>query len=381
MDKPPLDRGAYRGALGDAVGDQKDERDPLQHRAGRHDHAAVEWCRHGPAVGTDEYPGEFGAYTERGQFVALVRGDRVVDRRQAWGPGADRDHGDGHRRQQGEGAGDVALAADRRGRLRVVQDHRGVEDVGRAAAHPGHAAHQVEQVPPVGRRHRPGQLDDRARRELGERGREPAQRPRPGHAEDVAGRDEVHQGLARGLAQSVPQRLLVVVGEVEHEGVPEPERRAQFRRKTRVQGPAGQADLDAHHARVAGGVEQPGNPEPADAQPVGDVDLGHALQIELSCHPGSQDHLGRPIRRQADHVSPSLADQAAHLSARLSFSQLFVTLPSVTGQRANEVRHDTAPRDVHPGNRLTNQPHLAVRPHLDFNAISVSDGGQRTGEL
>src|SRR5439155_26845791 len=73
MDKPPSDRGAYRGALGDVVGDQKDERDPLQHWAGRHDHAAVERRRQGPAVGADEYPGEFGTYPERGQGVALVR--------------------------------------------------------------------------------------------------------------------------------------------------------------------------------------------------------------------------------------------------------------------------------------------------------------------
>jgi hypothetical protein len=168
MDKPPSDRGAYRGALGDAVGDRKDERDPLQHRAGRHDHAAVERRRHGPAVGPDEYPGELGANPECGQGVALVRGYRVVDRRQARGPGAEGYHGDGHRRQQGKGAGDVGLAADRRGRLRVIQDHRGVEDVRRPAADPGHAAYQVEQVTPVRWRHRSGQLDDGARRDLGE---------------------------------------------------------------------------------------------------------------------------------------------------------------------------------------------------------------------
>jgi hypothetical protein len=100
--------------------------------------------------------------------------------------------------------------------------------VRRAAADPGHAADQVQQVAAVGRRYRPGHLDDRARRDLGERGRQPAQRARPGHAEDVAGRDQVHQRLARGLAQPAPQRLLVVVGEVEHEGVPEPEGRAQL---------------------------------------------------------------------------------------------------------------------------------------------------------
>jgi hypothetical protein len=291
MDKPPSDRGAYRGAFGDAVGDRKDERDPLQHRAGRHDHAAVERRRHGPAVGADEYSGEFGAYPERGQFVALVRGDRVIDGRQPGRPGTEGHHGDGHRGQQGKGIGDVTLASDRRGRLRVVQDHRGVEDVGRAAAHPGHTANQVEQVPPVGGRHRPGELDDRARRDLGERSREPAQRARPGHAEDVAGRDEVHQRLARGLAEPVPQRLLVLVGEVEHERVLEPEGRAQLRRQARVQGPPGQADLDAHHPRVAGGVEQPRNPEPADAQPVGDVDFGDALEVELARHPGGQDNL------------------------------------------------------------------------------------------
>jgi len=302
MDKPPSDRGAYRGTLGDAVGDRKDERDTLQRRAGRHDHAAVERRRHGPAVRAEEHPGQFGAHSQRGQGVALVRRDRVIDRRQPGGPGADGDHGDRHRWQQGEGVGDVALAADRRGRLRVVQDHRGIEDVRRAAAHPGHAADQVEQVPAVGGRHRPGQLDDRARRDLGERGREPAQRARPGHAENVAVSDEVHQRLPRGLAQPVPERLLVLVGEVEHEGVLETEGRAQLRRQARVQAPSGQADLEAHHPRVTGGVEQPGDPEPADAQPVGDVDLGGALEVELPRHPGGQDNFGRPICRQAGHA-------------------------------------------------------------------------------
>jgi hypothetical protein len=100
----------------------------------------------------------------------------------------------------------------------------------------------------------------------------------------------------------VPQRLLVLVGEVEHERVLEPESRAQLRRQARVQGPPGQADLDAHHPRVAGGVEQPGNPEPADAELVGDVDLGDALEVELARHPGGQDNLGRPIRRQTGHA-------------------------------------------------------------------------------
>jgi hypothetical protein len=168
--------------------------------------------------------------------------------------------------------------------------------VGRAAAHPGDAADQVEQVPAVGRRHRAGHLDDRAGRDLGERGGQRAQRTGPGHAQDVAGRDEVHQRLARGLAEPVPQSLLVVVGEVEHEGVPEAEGRAQFGRQARVKVSPGQADIDAHHPRVTRRVEQAGDPEPADAQLVGDVDLGDALEVELPGHPRSQNNFGRPIR-------------------------------------------------------------------------------------
>ena len=302
MDKPSSDRGADRRALGDVVGDAQDERDPLEGRAGRDDHPAVQRRGHRPAVLADEHPGQLGAYPQGGQGVAFGGGDGVVDRGQPGRPGADRDHGDRHRRDQGEGLGDVALAADRRGRLRVVQEHRGVEDVGRAAADPGHAADQVEQVPAVGGRHRAGQLDDRARRDLGQRGRQPAQHARPGHAEDVAGRDEVHQGLARCLAQPVPQHRLLVVGEVEHEGVPEPEGRAQLRRQGRVQAAAGQADLDADHARLPGALEQPGDPEPADPQPVGDVHLGDALEVVLPRHPGGQDNLGRAISRQAGHA-------------------------------------------------------------------------------
>jgi hypothetical protein len=247
-------------------------------------------------------------HPQRGQGVALVRRDRVVDGGQPGCPGTNGDHGDGYRRQQRERVRDVALAADRRRRLRVVQDHRRVEDVGRTAAHPGHAAHQVEQVTAVGRRDRAGHLDDRARRDLGERGRQPAERARPGHAEDIAGRDEVHQRLARGLAEPMPQCLLVVVGKIEHERVAKAEGRAQFGRQARVQVPSGQADLDAHHPGVAGRVEQPGDPEPADAQPVGDVDLGDALEVELPGHARSQDNFGRPIRRQADHDSSSLAE-------------------------------------------------------------------------
>jgi hypothetical protein len=197
--------------------------------------------------------------------------------------------------------------------------------VGRAAAHPGHAADQVEQVPAVGRRHRAGQLDDRARRDLGERGRQPAERARPGHAEDITRRDEVHQRLAGGLAEPSPQRLLVVVGEVEHERVLEAERRAQFGRQARVQVSAGQADLDAHHPRGPRGVEQPGDPEPADAEPVRDVDLGDALQVKLPRYPRGQDNFGRPVRRQAGHKTPP---SCAHLSALISYLQLFLTLPS-----------------------------------------------------
>ena len=103
----------------------------------------------------------------------------------------------------------------------------------------------------------------------------------------------------------MPEGLLLVIGEVEHEGVPEPEGRAQLGGQARVQVAAGQADLDPHHAGVPGALEQPGDAEPANAQPVGDVDLGHTLEIELPGHPRGQDNFGRPIRRQAGHVPSS----------------------------------------------------------------------------
>src|SRR5258708_27980372 len=50
MDHISSDRGVYRRALGDAKGDGQDERDPLEHRAWRYDHAAVRRGRKGPAV-------------------------------------------------------------------------------------------------------------------------------------------------------------------------------------------------------------------------------------------------------------------------------------------------------------------------------------------
>jgi len=66
--------------------------------------------------------------------------------------------------------------------------------------------------------------------------------------------------------------------EVEHEGLLEPEGGAQLCRQARVQAATGQPDLVAHNPRLPDVLEQPGDPEPADAQPVGDVDLGDALE-------------------------------------------------------------------------------------------------------
>src|SRR5689334_4706390 len=86
MNHLSLDRGADRSALGDAPGDGEDERDPLERRAGRHDHAAVQRGGDRSAVFADEYPGHLGAHAEPGQGVALGGRDGVVDRRQAWRP-------------------------------------------------------------------------------------------------------------------------------------------------------------------------------------------------------------------------------------------------------------------------------------------------------
>ena len=87
----------------------------------------------------------------------------------------------------------------------IGNQHRRVEHVGGAAADAGDAAHQLKQVPAVRRRYGPRQLHDGARRQLGERGGEPAQRARPGQAEHVAGCDQVHQHLAGRLAEALAQ--------------------------------------------------------------------------------------------------------------------------------------------------------------------------------
>src|SRR6516225_9922058 len=87
MDQPSSDRGAYRRALGDAEGDGEDERDPLQHRAGRDDHAAVQRRGHRPAVLADEHPGQLGADAESGEAIAFGRSERVIDGRQPGRPG------------------------------------------------------------------------------------------------------------------------------------------------------------------------------------------------------------------------------------------------------------------------------------------------------
>src|SRR5580704_5395399 len=56
MNKPSSDRGTHRRAFRDAERNGEDERDPLQRRAGRHDHAAVQRRGDRPAVLADEYP-------------------------------------------------------------------------------------------------------------------------------------------------------------------------------------------------------------------------------------------------------------------------------------------------------------------------------------
>src|SRR6185437_3018406 len=93
----------------------------------------------------------------------------------------------------------------------------------------------------------------------------------------------------------------------------------------RVERAAGQADLDADEPALPRRIEQPGDAEPADSQPVRDVDLGDALQVKLPRYPRGQDNFGRPVRRQAGHKTPP---SCAHLSALISYLQLFLTLPS-----------------------------------------------------
>src|SRR5580692_2125402 len=124
-----------------------------------------------------------------------------------------------------------------------------------AAADAGHPADHLEQVAAVRGRHGASELHDRARRHLGQRSREPAERARPGHAENVAGPDQVHQRLARLLAKATPQRRLVIIGKVEDERVLETGSRTQLCRQARVQGASGKPDLYAHHPGLPGGVE------------------------------------------------------------------------------------------------------------------------------
>jgi hypothetical protein len=74
------------------------------------------------------------------------------------------------------------------------------------------------------------------------------------------------------------------------------ERGAELSRQPGVERAARQTDLDAHQAALAGGIEQPRDAEPADTEPVGDVDFGDAFQVELPRHPRGEDNFGRPIR-------------------------------------------------------------------------------------
>ncbi len=107
-----------------------------------------------------------------------------------------------------------------------------------------------------------------------------------------------------GLAEALAQRRLVF-GEVEDERVPQAEGRAQLGGQAGVERAARQADLDADEPAFPRGIEQPGHPEPADPEPVRDVDLGDALQVELPRHPRGQDNFGRSVCRQAGHGKAS----------------------------------------------------------------------------
>ena len=182
--------------------------------------------------------------------------------------------------------GDAGLVAQRRGGGRVGQQHRGVDGVGLAAGDLGGAPDGLDRAALGG----PGvvharELDDRARRQPVERGGHVDGGPAPGQAQHIALVDQLAEQVGGHLAEvlRVGRLVLALRRGLDDDRVPQPVAGAQRVGALGVQ-LGGDADLDPYEITFERGLQDPGDLEAADAELLGDLDLGFALEVEAAGH-------------------------------------------------------------------------------------------------
>ena len=149
------------------------------------------------------------------------------------------------------------------------------------------------EVPPV----HPGQLDDVAQRQPGDRLAERVHRVAAVQSEDVALLDDVRDQPGRRRTEPAPAlplvpRAAVAAPQVDDDAVPEPEPLGQ-RPSERDVDLGGHRDVDPHDVVGHGRVQETGHLEPADVELLGDLHLRPVLQIEAPGDGRGQERVDR----------------------------------------------------------------------------------------
>lgn len=106
----------------------------------------------------------------------------------------------------------------------------------------------------------------------------------PGQAQYVALVDQLAEQVGGDFAEVLGVGRLLGVGRgLDHDGVPQAVAGAQRVGALRVQ-LGGHPDLDPHEIPFESGLQDPGHLEAADAELLGDLDLGLALKVEAAGH-------------------------------------------------------------------------------------------------
>lgn len=106
----------------------------------------------------------------------------------------------------------------------------------------------------------------------------------PGEAEHIALVDQLTEQVRGDLAEVLGVRRLLGLGRgLHHDRVPQSVPGAQRVRALRVQF-CGDADLDPYEIPFESGFQDPGHLEAADAELLGNLDLGFALEVEAAGH-------------------------------------------------------------------------------------------------
>ncbi len=104
--------------------------------------------------------------------------------------------------------------------------------------------------------------------------------------------------MCRGLTQLAPKLCMVLVGNVQYDGMLQTPAGLQLKRELGIQA-ADRANLDVHDADASGGVQQSGDPESTHPDLVGNVGLGSVLDVVHARHSRGQDRLRRSLGQHA----------------------------------------------------------------------------------